>query len=138
MESVTSALVRLVAPSSVWGAAAREMSKLADRPHTVVRTRTYIAFVLSDPELTMMPGIAVVMEVYPTTTDSEIAQKADSYLENARRPPPALIQMLEQLFGLTPALDASVDAGTARKAEDIRASFETSARIAVETHANGF
>ena len=120
------------------GIAARELSKLAEHPHMVIKTMTHIGFVPADPEMHSVPGITVIMEVYPTTTDAEVAQKADSYLENARRPPPVLIQVLEQLFGLPSTSDTPVDAETAQKAKDARASLETSARIAAETHANGF
>lgn len=81
------------------GTAARELARLSEHPQMVVKTPTHIAFVTADPELYAMPGVTVVIEVYPTTSDDDIAQKADSYLTDARRNPPPIIRMLEQLFG---------------------------------------
>lgn len=108
------------------GTAARELSKVAGHPHMVVKTSLYIACVPADPSLRATPGITVVMEVYPTTDDVEIARKADRYLiENTRRKP-AIIQVLEGLFGLPPTADAP-DGPTD---EAPRSALQTSAQIA--------
>jgi hypothetical protein len=106
------------------GTAARELSKLSDHPHMVVKTPTHVAFVTADPELRAMPGVAVIMEVDPTTEDAEIARRADRYMiEGAPRSVPPLIRMLEQLLGLPPAPDGAID-------EAPRSTSQASAQIA--------
>lgn len=90
------------------GTAAREMAKLENHPYMVVKTSLYIAFVLADPGLHTAPGLVVIMEVYPTNDDAEIARKADRYMiEDSRRSVPQLVRVLEQLFGIPPASNTS-------------------------------
>ncbi len=92
------------------GTAARAVAQLTNHPHMVVKAPTHIAFVIANPELFAMPGFTVMMEVYPTSDDAEIAWKADDYLDGVRRnsqPPPRLIRLLEQLLGLPSTSDVS-------------------------------
>lgn len=85
------------------GIAARDLAKLAEHPQMVVKTATHVALVAADPVLHDAPGFTVIMEVYPTTSDAEVAQKADRYMAEPPRRVPPLIRMLEALFGLPPA-----------------------------------
>jgi len=83
--------------------AARELAKLGDFPHMVVKTPTHIALVPADPALAEVPGMTLIMDVYPTSTDDEIARKTDRYMiEGARSNSMSLIQMLEKIFSLEP------------------------------------
>lgn len=84
------------------GIAARQLAKFLGQPQMVVKAPTHFSFVNADPELHAMPGITVVMEVYPTTDDVEVGKKADNYLEGARRSVLPFIRTLEQLLGLPP------------------------------------
>ncbi len=87
------------------GAAAREMAKVAEYPHAVIRASGFISIVMTAPGLYTSPGITVIMEVYPTTNDDEIARKADRYMVESTQRKPPVIQMLEELFGLTPVVE---------------------------------
>lgn len=106
------------------GTSARELSLFSGHPHMVVKTSLYIAFVPADPALASTPGITVIMEVYPTTNDAEIARKADRYMVESTRQKPAIIKVLEELFGLRPtdATDGPID-------EAPRPSAQASAQI---------
>lgn len=115
------------------GIAARELSKLAEHPHMVVKTATTISFVMADPSIVDAPGVAVIMEVYPTTTDAEVGEKADRYMTQPPRRVLSLIDMLAELFESPPALGSMND----RERETLHAA-QTSARIAERTARQGF
>lgn len=114
------------------GTAARELARLANHPHMVVKTPAFIALVLADPELISMPDVTVVMEVYPTTSDDEIQAKADRFMAEPLRSTPSLVQLLEALLGSVPAPELSdQDRATLR-------TMQTSAKIAERTAREGF
>lgn len=67
------------------GIAARAMARLSMFPQMVVKTPLYIAIVNADPDLRMIPGLMVIMEVYSTSTDIEVTAKADRFIEDETR-----------------------------------------------------
>lgn len=115
------------------GIAARELSKLAEHPHMVVKTATTISFVVADPSMVDAPGVAVIMEVYPTTTDTEVGEKADRFMTQPPRRVPSLIDMLAALLESPPTPDSMND----RERETLHAA-RTSARTAERMARQGF
>lgn len=115
------------------GIAARELAKLAEHPHMVVKTSSVIAFVVADPSLIDAPGAVVIMEVYPTTTDAEINDKADRFMAQPPRRIPSLIDVLAALLESPPEPGSMND-----REREMLHSAQTSARIAAQTRANGF
>ncbi len=89
------------------GTAARELAKISEHPQMVVKASSHIAILPANPMVYGMPDFVVVMEVYPTTDDADIARKADRYMIESTRRKPAIIKVLEGLFGLPPTPDDS-------------------------------
>ncbi len=95
------------------GMAARELAKLARFPQMVIRTPSHVALIASNPLLDEVPGNSVIMDVYPTTTDDDIARKADRYIiEGSRSNAVSMIKMLENIFGLPSMADGDIPAPT--------------------------
>lgn len=84
------------------GTAARALAQASEHPQMVVKTSSHIAILPANPVVHDLPDLIVVMEVYPTTDDADIARKADRYMIESTRQKPAIIKVLEELFGLPP------------------------------------